>query len=119
MEKTIYELVEWPDIQTFMEDYDYKDRVGFDPDKNVWFVPEDMIKKHEIKEKNAHKTFKPFQKVLVKAAHEFELIWTASIYSHYDTKNNRHYLTNMQWTEDDDYIIPFEGNEDKLGQIAE
>ena len=72
-----------------------------------------------FKEKNAHKTFKPFQKVLVKVAHEFELIWTASIYSHYDTKNNRHYLTNMQWTEDDDYIIPFEGNEDKLGQIAE
>lgn len=51
MEKTIYELVEWPDIQVFMEDYDYKDRVGFDPDKNVWFVPEDMIKKHEIKER--------------------------------------------------------------------
>ena len=50
MEKTIYELVEWPDIQVFMEDDDYTDRVGFDPDKNVWFVPEDMIKKHEIKE---------------------------------------------------------------------
>ena len=50
MEKTIYELVEWPDIQLFMEDDNYADRVGFDPDKNVWFVPEDMIKKHEIKE---------------------------------------------------------------------
>lgn len=71
------------------------------------------------KEKNAYKTFKPFQKVLVKVAQGFELVWIAAIYSHYDTKNNRHYLTNMQWTEDDDYIIPFEGNEDKLGQIAE
>lgn len=34
-----------------MEDYDYTDRVYFDPEKNAWFVPEDMIKKkHEIKE---------------------------------------------------------------------
>ena len=30
--------------------YDYTDRVYFDPEKNAWFVPEDMIKKHEIKE---------------------------------------------------------------------
>ena len=51
MEKTMYEKVDWPDIQEFMEDYDYVDRVYFDPDKNAWFVPEDMIKKHEIKEK--------------------------------------------------------------------
>ena len=50
MEKTMYEKVDWPDIQEFMEDYDYTDRVYFDPEKNAWFVPEDMIKKHEIKE---------------------------------------------------------------------
>ena len=47
MEKTMYEKVDWPDIQEFMEDYDYADRVYFDPEKNAWFVPEDMIKKHE------------------------------------------------------------------------
>ena len=46
----MYEKVDWPDIQEFMEDYDYTDRVYFDPDKNAWFVPEDMIKKHERKE---------------------------------------------------------------------
>lgn len=120
MEKTIYELVEWPDIQTFMEDYDYKDRVGFDTDKNVWFVPEDMIKKHEIKEKNAHKTFKPFQKVLVKVTNDDDNdVWVAAIYSHYNEAKGRHYFSNMQWTDDDSGIIPFEGNEDKLGQIAE
>jgi len=50
MEKTIYEKVEWPDIQAFMEDKDYDDRVYFDSKESVWFVPEDMIKKHEIKE---------------------------------------------------------------------
>ena len=48
MEKTMYEKVDWPDIQEFMEDYDYADRVYFDPEKNAWFVPEDMIKKHKI-----------------------------------------------------------------------
>ena len=45
MEKTMYEKVDWPDIQEFMEDYDYTDRVYFDPEKNAWFVPEDMINK--------------------------------------------------------------------------
>lgn len=44
MEKEMYEKVEWPDIQAFMEDEDYEGRVYFDPEKNVWFVPEDMIK---------------------------------------------------------------------------
>ena len=86
---------------------------------NIRLILEYTLYDQANKEKNAHKTFKPFQKVLVKVAYGFELVWTASIYSHYDTKNNRHYLANMQWTEDDDYIIPFEGNEDKLGQIAE
>ena len=52
MEKTMYEKVDWPDIQEFMEDYDYPDRVYFDPEKNAWFVPEDMIKKHEIKKED-------------------------------------------------------------------
>lgn len=50
MEKEMYEKVDWPDIQAFMEDKDYDDRVYFDPKESVWFVPEDMIKKHEIKE---------------------------------------------------------------------
>ena len=50
MEKEMYEKVEWPDIQGFMEDDDYADRVYFDPENNVWFVPEDMVKRHEIKE---------------------------------------------------------------------
>ena len=50
MEKEIYEKVEWPDIQAFMEDKDYEDRVYFDPKESAWFVPEDIIKRHEIKE---------------------------------------------------------------------
>ena len=74
-----------------------------------------------FKEKNAHKTFKPFQKVLVKVMDDDDdnHMWVAAIYSHYHKSKGRHYLTNMQWTDNDDYIIPFEGNESKLGQIAE
>lgn len=35
-----YIAVEWPEIQNYMEHEDYPKKVGFDPDKNVWFVPE-------------------------------------------------------------------------------
>ena len=86
----------------------------------IWFLLGYALQDKMFKEKNAHKTFKPFQKVLVKVLNDDDThIWVAAIYSHYDTKNNRHHLTNMQWTDNNDYIIPFEGNEDKLGQIAE
>lgn len=47
-------------------------------------------------------------------------MWVAAIYSHYNESKGRHYFSNLQWTDDDDdYIIPFEGNESKLGQIVE
>lgn len=67
-----------------------------------------------------HKKFKPFQKVLVKVTNDDDNhVWVASIYSHYNESKGRHYFSNLQWTDDDDYVIPFEGNESKLGQIAE
>lgn len=34
--------VTWPDIQNYMEHPRWKE-VGFDPDKNTWYVPEDML----------------------------------------------------------------------------
>jgi len=71
-----------------------------------------------FKEKNAHKTFKPFQKVLVKVTNDDDNhVWVAAIYSHYNESKGRHYFSNLQWTDDDSGIIPFEGNEDKVGQI--
>jgi hypothetical protein len=33
-------LVEWPDIQDYMDNPDYPEKCYFDPNKNVWFVPE-------------------------------------------------------------------------------
>lgn len=38
-----YIAVIWPDIQEYM-DSPRCDEVGFDADKNLWFVPKDMIK---------------------------------------------------------------------------
>jgi hypothetical protein len=35
-----YILVEWPDIQDYMDNPDYPEKCYFDPNKNVWFVPE-------------------------------------------------------------------------------
>lgn len=74
-----------------------------------------------FKQKNAPKKFKPFQKVLVKVMNDDDdnHVWVAAIYSHYNKSKGRHYFSNLQWTNEDSYIIPFEGNEDKLGQIAE
>ena len=71
-------------------------------------------------EKNIHEKFKPFQKVLVKVTNDDDNhVWVAAIYSHYNESKGRHYFSNLQWTDDDSGIIPFEGNESKLGQIAE
>lgn len=33
--------VDWPEIQEYMERPDYKQRVAFDPQKNLWFIPEE------------------------------------------------------------------------------
>lgn len=35
------EYIAFPEIQKYMESSDW-DRVAFDPDKNLWFVPKDM-----------------------------------------------------------------------------
>lgn len=38
-----YIAVEWPDIQEYMDSPRWNE-IGFDADKNLWFVPKDMIK---------------------------------------------------------------------------
>lgn len=48
-----YELVTWPEIQDYMESPRYPTDVYFDPDKNAWFVPEDL--EEEI---NSQRTWK-------------------------------------------------------------
>lgn len=73
-----------------------------------------------FKVSNKHKEFKPFQKVLIRVKNNYSnYIWIACIYSHYDESEGRHYLTNLEFVNNDSWIIPFEGNEDKLGEIVE
>ena len=39
-----YVLVTWPDIQEYMERPSYPEECYFDPQKDVWFVPEEWTK---------------------------------------------------------------------------
>jgi len=36
-----YIKVEWPEIQDYMNHPDYQKEVGYDPNKDCWFVPEE------------------------------------------------------------------------------
>ena len=87
---------------------------------NIRLILEYTLYDKANKKNNAHKKFKPFQKVLVKVTNDDNNhVWVAAIYSHYNESKGRHYFSNLQWSDDDNGIIPFEGNESKLGQIAE
>ena len=35
-----YIKVEWPEIQDYMDNPEYPEECFFDPNKNVWFIPE-------------------------------------------------------------------------------
>ena len=69
-----------------------------------------------FKAPNTHKHFEPFQKVLHAIVNEVGYEeWFADIYSHYNDLTREHYLVSGFVLDDDD-IIPYEGNEDKLGK---
>lgn len=86
----------------------------------IWFLLGYALQDKMFKENNMHQKFKPFQKVLVKVTtNDDTYIWVPALYSHYNEFERRHYLTNLAFANDDSCIIPFEGNEDKVGQIAE
>lgn len=65
-----------------------------------------------------HKVFKPFQRILVNKNNSSHM-WVAGLYSHYDAINKIHFIVGAEciWWAKDSEIIPYEGNEDKLGQI--
>lgn len=35
-----YVKVEWPEIQDYMDNPEYPEECFFDPEKNVWFIPD-------------------------------------------------------------------------------
>lgn len=65
-----------------------------------------------------HKEFEPFQRVLVREWYDCKSVWTISLYSHYDDALDRHCLLGSEHVEDD-RIIPYEGNENKIGKTVE
>lgn len=63
-----------------------------------------------------HKSFEPFQRVLCAFDHDYGYeIWAADVYSHYDEPTGKHFLVSG-YVANDNELIPFEGNEDKLGK---
>ena len=63
-----------------------------------------------------HKEFEPFQKVLISGIIDNVWYWFATLYSHYDSKHKLHVLIDNRTIIEEDEIIPYEGNENKLGK---
>ena len=89
-------------------DYEYSECMLFPSEGNRDWATFKVPKKH--------KEFKPFERVLVREWCDCKSVWTASLYSHYDDALDRHCLLGSEHVEDD-RIIPYEGNENKLGNI--
>ena len=64
-----------------------------------------------------HKHFEPFQKVLIKEWLNSKSLWVPALYSYYNAENNRHYVIGGKWAIDE-HILPYEGNEYKVGKSA-
>lgn len=80
----------------------------------VLFPSKDNLTWENFKAPWKHIHFEPFEKVLVKGTTD-GYYWWAALYSHYDTKRKLHMIAGGgAYT--DEYILPFEGNEDKLGK---
>lgn len=66
-----------------------------------------------------HKEFKPFQKVpRLDDFYPDSKIWSTDFYGYYNEDDCKHYL-NSGIVKDDDDVMPYDGNEDKLGKIID
>lgn len=98
---------------TFLSDGRYADY----PDAECLLFPS---KEHRnwstFKLPQKHKHFEPFQKILVQSIGFNVRVWVADIYSHY--RDETHYtITGIGCS--DNEILPYEGNEYKLGKVIE
>ena len=90
--------------------------IQFEESECVLFPSKDNRDWSTFKISKPHKHFEPFQKVLVSTKTPFNNVeWCAGIYSHYDELQEYHCTTESFCVLDDD-IIPYSGNEDKLGK---
>lgn len=67
-----------------------------------------------FKVSKGHKHFEPFQRVL-RHNYGYE-IWAADVYSHFNESTGKHFLISGYLTNNDNDIIPYEGNEDLIGK---
>ena len=128
IDKERYPHSNYPIVCESVDEYGNKDVVNFTeyglaisryPNGECVLFPSKENRDWEtFKAPNTHKHFEPFQKVLRSIGHEFGYeVWFADFYSHYDDSTREHYLASG-YVVDDDEIVPFEGNEDKLGQTS-
>ena len=103
---------------SFTKDGWFSDSFAYAYSECVLFPSKENRDWSTFKAPNTYKHFEPFQKVLRSIGHEFGYeVWFADFYSHYDDSTREHYLASG-YVVDDDEIVPFEGNEDKLGQTS-
>ena len=50
-----YKSIEWPEIQDYMDYENFKEEVGFDSVKNVWYVPKWLVDDKELELENVMK----------------------------------------------------------------
>ena len=98
---------------------DGKYALCFDDGECVLFPSKENLDWSTFKVPKKHKHFKSFQKVLrIDGNNPDYKIWTSDFYSHYEETSGKHYLTSG-FIKGDDEIIPYDGNEDKVGKIVE
>lgn len=72
---------------------------------------------------NQHKHFEPFQKVLrvdkipMRVPDPWIKVWSCDFYNFYDEGTHTHYFVSGYSAKDDE-VIPYTGNEDKLGKTV-
>ena len=99
--------------------FDNKGRFSNFEGECVLFPSKDNRDWSTFKVLKKHKEFEPFQKVLCVADNNHDCeVWSADFYSHYDKSTFEHYLVSG-FVKADDEVIPYEGNEDKLGKPVE
>lgn len=88
----------------------------------VLFPSRDCLSWRDFKAPWKHQHFEVFQRVLISrfTANYFpgKEIWVPALYGYYDEETKAHILTNGS-SRDDDGIIPYESNEDKVGKPVE
>ena len=71
----------------------------------------------DFKVPKKHKEFKPYDKVLANHSGDgCKAQWLPELYAGWDEENSMHILITSQFEYCDEYILPYEGNENLLGK---